>query len=98
MSGTLCRFSFPKGTNGTDVERAVADAIFVAECLHGTAKVRLGTSYYLAPGGRHCVIDTGTEIGEQVAQLVTGLLARKLGETAFRVERIANHETATVPC
>ena len=98
MASKLHRFTFPKSVGRDAVERIVADAIFIAECLHGPAKVRLGMSYYIAPGRPQCVIDTSTEIGEQVAQLVTGLMARQLGETAFRVERIANAEKAVAPC
>ena len=88
MTNCLHRFTLPKGIARTTIEKIVAEAVFVAECLHGPAKVRLGMSYYIAPGRPQCVIDSSTEIGEQVAQMVTGLMARQLGEDAFRVERI----------
>ena len=97
MTNCLHRFTLPKGIARATIEKIVAEAVFVAECLHGPAKVRLGMSYYIAPGRPQCVIDTSTEIGEQVAQLVAGLMARQLGETAFRVERIAGSVAPAVP-
>ena len=51
----------------------MADAIFAAECLHGSARVRLGAAYFMGEDREpQCVFDVGTPVGEQVAQLFTG--------------------------
>lgn len=70
------------------IEEAVAEAIFAAECIHGPARVRLGTRYYLVRRRSHLVLDTGSGIREHAAQLVVGILTRRLGEDGFRVERL----------
>jgi hypothetical protein len=89
MNARACRITFRAGTSRWVIEKAVVDAMFAAECLHGAARVRLGAGYFLGRGREpQCVIDTTTDIGEQVAQLFTGIASRALGEDAFHVERI----------
>lgn len=89
MASKLCRFTFPRDTNRRVIEDAVAQAIFAAECIHGSARVRLATGYFLSRRQRpQCVIDTSCEIGEHVAQVFTGLMSRELGEDGIEVERL----------
>ena len=88
MSRPLYRFTFEDGIAGAEVESAVAAAIFAVECIHGSAPVRLGASYYLSEGRPRCLIDVSTEIGEHMARVFTGIATRKWGEGAFRVERV----------
>ena len=88
MASNICRITFRDGTPRETLEKAVAEAIFAVECIHGSAKVRLGAGYYMAEDRPQCIFDVGTPVGEQVAQLFTGLLSRSLGEDAFHVERI----------
>lgn len=84
----LYRFTFPKQTRRSLIEQAIADAIFATECLHGPSKVRLGAGYYLARGRSQCVIETGSKVGEQIAQLFAGYMNRELGPETYRVERL----------
>jgi hypothetical protein len=87
MASTIYRITLREGTPRRILEKAVAEAIFAAECIHGTAKVRLAAGYYMAEDRPQCIFDVGTPVGEQVAQLFTGILSRRLGEGAFHVER-----------
>jgi hypothetical protein len=82
----IYRFTFPKKTPPRRIEQALSEAIHAVECIHGPNKVRLGMGYYMSKG--QCVIDTGTEIGREVAQVFTGLMTRELGEDGFSVERV----------
>jgi hypothetical protein len=68
------------------LERQIALAIVVAECVFGTARVRLDVSYLLERD--RLVIDVSNEIGAYVAQVFTGLISRQLGEDSFTVERV----------
>ena len=85
---TVCRFTFPEGTNTDFIEVAIASAIFNAECFFGKPKVRLSAAYFMAPHKPECVIDVSTDVGEHIAQVFTGIMLNILGEEKFRVRRI----------
>lgn len=84
---TVVRFELGPETKRERVEELLALAIVVAECLHGKARVRLGTGYLFSDDGRQLVLDATSEVGEYVAELFTGLLIREIGEEAFSVQR-----------
>ena len=83
----VCRFQFDEGVGREVVENELALAITVAECMYGQARVRLGTAYLFSESGRELVLDVSADTGEYIAQLLTGLLIRNVGEHCFRVER-----------
>jgi len=83
------RFRFHKVVAPEQLERQIALAIVVAECVYGTARVRLDVSYLLEDD--HLVIDVSNEVGSYVAQIFTGLISRQLGEEGFTVERGPDH-------
>lgn len=85
---TVCRFTFPEGTNRDLIEAAIASAIFNAECFFGKPKVRLSAAYYMAPNKPQCVIDISNDVGEHIAQVFTGMMISTLGEEEFQVRRI----------
>ena len=85
---SVYRFTFPKKTRRSLIEQAVADAIYTIECIHGPSRVRLGAGYYMARGKPQCVIDTSTEVGQQIVQVFAGLMTRELGEDGFEVRRV----------
>jgi hypothetical protein len=76
------------------IETQLALAIIAAECTFGQPKVRISAAYCVSPGDPHgtkkpqVVIDVSTEVGEQIAQVFTGLMIRQLGEDKFTVERL----------
>jgi hypothetical protein len=80
------RFRFHTPVEPEHLERQIALAIVVAECVFGTARVRLDVSYLLERD--RLVIDVSNEIGAYVAQVFTGLISRQLGEDSFTVERV----------
>ena len=80
------RFRFHQQVEPEHLERQIALAIVVAECVYGTARVRLEVSYLLE--NDRLVIDVSNEVGSYVAQIFTGLISRQLGEDSFTVERV----------
>ncbi len=86
----VCRFKFKEGVSKLMIEEQVALAIITAECMFGQARVRLHASYAAADG--KAVIDVSSDVGEHIAQVFTGLMIRKLGETNFTLERIRRKE------
>ena len=87
-SKQVCRFTFIDGTKRDWIESHLSWAIFNAECTFGKSKVRIEASYFVPDDKPECVIDVSTEVGEHIAQLLTGIMIRELGEEGFAVERI----------
>ena len=92
---SICRFRFRPEIDREIIEAQLALAIVVAECMHGPARVRLGTGYLLSDDARRLVMDVSHEVGEYVAQLLIGLLIREIGEDEFSVERLQREPMAT---
>jgi hypothetical protein len=86
----VCRFKFKEGISKAMIEEQVAMAIITAECTFGQARVRLHASYAASDG--KAVIDVASDVGEQIAQVFTGLMIRKIGEETT-VERIRKRKT-----
>ena len=84
--GEICRFKFRNGIRKEVIEKQIALAIVTTECAFGQARVRLHASYAASDG--RAVIDIGSDIGEHIARVFTGLMIRELGERSFTVEHI----------
>jgi len=93
---TVCRFKFTKGIDRETIEKQLALAIVSAECTFGQPRVRINTAYYISPKNKiagvedeiKVVVDVSNEIGEHIAQLLTGLIIRQFGEDKFVVDRV----------
>lgn len=84
----IYRFRF---TPAVSMERArdlVAEAILLAEQIHGPARVRLDCGYCADDRMRSLVLDARTKAGQSVAVLFTQLLLNEFGMSAFDVERV----------
>jgi hypothetical protein len=81
------RYTFQDEMRMTDVKESLLLATMAAESLHGRSRVHLDASFNLDEAGRTCVIDAGTEVGQDIARIFTGYLTREFGEDAFQVER-----------
>jgi len=83
--GTVYRYTFKRHVDIDDVQDSLTLAVLSAEELHGRAQTRLDASFHLDRQRRTCTIDASTPVGQDVAKLFTGYLAREFGENAFRV-------------
>lgn len=79
------RYSFKRHIPIDDIQDSLTLAIIGAENLFGRSKLRLDGWWRLDRQRRRCVVDASTEVGESIAKLFTGYLAKEFGETAFRV-------------
>ena len=93
----VCKFTFLDGTKRDWIESHLSWAIFNAECTFGKSKVRIEASYFIADDKPECVVDVSTKVGEHIAQLLTGIMIRELGEEGFAVERLQNRQTIYPP-
>jgi hypothetical protein len=84
---TSYRFEFGRKVPLKKVEESLLLAMVVVESLHGRSAVRLGVSFYLDEKERSCVVDASTEVGLDLARILTGFLAEEFGEDAFKVTR-----------
>ena len=88
----VCRFTFGEGIKKEWFESHLAWVIFNAESVYGKTQVRLAAKYSVSENQPCCVIDVGTEIGEHIARVFTGVMIRLLGEEQFEVRRISTNE------
>ncbi len=84
----VCRFKFPADLEGELIESQLALAIVATECTLGLPKVRINAAYNISEDKTRVVIDVSTNVGEQIAQIFTGLMIRHFGERGFSVERM----------
>jgi hypothetical protein len=84
------RITFRRHLDLDDIEDSLTLAVIGAENLHGRSKVRLDGWWRLDRQRRSCAIDGSTQVGQDIAHLFTGYLAKEFGETAFTVRRPEN--------
>lgn len=88
MTREIYRFEFGKDAPAQGVEETLLLAVIAAECLHGSARVRLEASYCMDQNTGVCVIDPGSDAGQDIVRIFTGLAIREFGEDSFKVRRI----------
>ncbi len=91
---SVCRLTFPQGTDTDTIESHLAFAIVAVECLFGKPRVRMDTAYLLSKTRPQIAIDVSTTTGQYVARIFTGLMTRELGEESFVVDRITDPSPA----
>ena len=84
----VCRYRFGPKVSMKHVEESIFLATLAAEGLHGSPRVRMEASYLLDAKKRACVIDTTTDVGRDIARILTSFLAREFGERAFELKRL----------
>ena len=88
MQREVYRYRFDESVALDRAEETLCLASLAAEAVHGRSHVRLDAAFVLDKQARTCVIDAGTDVGETLARIFTGLLAEEFGDEAFRVERV----------
>jgi len=80
-------YHFRRHIDIDDIQDTLTLAVLGAENLHGRARVRLDGWWRLDRQRRVCTIDGSNPIGQDIARLFVGYLAREFGENAFSVRR-----------
>jgi hypothetical protein len=88
----IYRFRFASEVSMERARDLVAQAILLAEQIHGRARVRLDCGYWADDRLRALVVDARTKAGQSVAVFFTQLLLNEFGLTAFDVERVAKND------
>lgn len=88
MDEHTLRFTFEPAADAEVIEDDFGLALFAASCIYGRPGVRLAARYLVSPDGRRCVATVAGSAGEAALLVFTGLCAARLGDDAFRVERI----------
>lgn len=88
MIKEVCRYTFGLKVPMRDVEESVLLAMLAAEGLHGSPRVRMEADYLVDAKKRACVVDITTDVGRDIARILTSFLAREFGENAFEVKRL----------
>ena len=81
-------FEFGRPTDIEALEDHVVLALFAAECVYGKPRTRMEASYLVDEDGESCVLRADRDAGEAAARIFTGLAAR-LGDAAFKVQKVA---------
>jgi hypothetical protein len=88
----IYRFTLLKKGAGAEVMQAlVLLAIKETELIFGRAKRKLETNCRLSRRKTACTIEGGTECGEHLAKLLSGLLIKQVGDEGFRVNRLTRN-------
>ncbi|NOT01777.1 MAG: hypothetical protein HOP29_14245 [Phycisphaerales bacterium] len=85
MNQSAYRFEFIATVPMLDAEQTLHLALFSAEGLFGSARVRLEAGYRVDEASRTVTVGAATEVGAAVVKVYTGLLLREFGENAFQV-------------
>jgi len=97
MKRDIYRYTFKPEIPVQQIGDSLFLAVFASEGLHGRAQVRLDAAFFLDEKNRTCVVDATTPVGQSIAQIFTGFLAREFGEDAFTVERVLSDEPVARP-
>ena len=87
MSNAIYRYVFGEEIPMDQAGETLLLAALAVECLQGRSGIRLDAVFDLDPKTRQCTINTDTEVGQQIARIFTGFLAREFGEQTFQVAR-----------
>ena len=81
------RYKLPPDASMDSVQDSLMIAVLAAEGLHGRSRVRLDAWFELDRKARHCRVDAGTAVGQDIARIFESFLANEFGEGAYEVER-----------
>jgi hypothetical protein len=88
------RYRIARSVPFVESEASFCAAILAVEILHGATQVRLDARHATDLRERTWLVHADTEVGRNLNRLFAGLLASRLGESSFRVERL---EVTTPP-
>lgn len=81
------QYVFKQSVPMSAVESSLILALWSCESLHGEARVQMDALYEFNSDNRHLIVDSGTEVGQDLNKLFTGLMQREFGHGAFSVVR-----------
>ena len=88
------RFSFAECVRLRDAEDTLLLSLLAAEGIYGQARVRMDAAYAVDAPLKAIVVDSGTQVGEDVCGIFTSFITREFGPGAFRVRRLGQEVQA----
>jgi len=85
MNKERYRYQFDEKVPPQDIEETLMLALLAVESMHGRTRVRMDGRFQLDKKKRLCVIDAGTRIGADLAQIFTGYATREFGDDAVDI-------------
>ena len=92
MNHFIYQYRFTNSVSMRDIEDTLMLSVIAAEALHGRSQVNLDATFHLDKKTRVCEVIAGTEVGQDIARIFTGFLAREFGEEAFEVKRLGESD------
>ncbi len=85
MNKERYRYQFDEKVPAQDIEETLMLALLAVASMHGRTRVRMDGRFQLDKKKRLCVIDAGTRIGADLAQIFTGYVTREFGDDAVDI-------------
>lgn len=82
------RYEFDEDVSMQRVEASLWSSILAIEGLHGEAAAHHLVDYGIDSQNRRCIVDAGSQTGEDLNRIFVGHLRRELGPKRFAVTRI----------
>lgn len=79
------KYQFTEGVCLRDAEDTLFLALLAAEGIYGFSRVRMDAAYAVDPALRTIVVDSSTDVGQDVCGIYTSFLSREFGAGAFDV-------------
>ncbi len=87
---TRYTFSFKEFVPFEEIDSTLMLSTLAAECIHGRTQVHMDARFQATRKDNVCWIDADNEVGQHIARIFTGFMARLFGEKSFKIERIVN--------
>jgi len=86
MIRSIYRFRFDKSVPMEDVEKALALSTIAIESIYGEAAMRVDGVFGVDAKARTCTIDRQTDLGCDLAKVMTGFLKLSITDGCYAVE------------
>lgn len=89
---TLYKYNFGNDIHFDDVEDTLLLATAAVESLHSKARLSMDLQYWTEPQQGAVIVDGGTQAGQDLAAIFTGLLRHALPTRRFAIRRIVDYQ------
>jgi len=79
------KYQFARRVRLQDAEDTLLLALLAAEGIHGRPRVRMDSAYAVDPAVRTIVVDSSTDVGQDVCGIYTSFLTKEFSGQAFDV-------------
>ena len=79
------KYQFSKRVRLRDAEDTLLLALLAAEGIYGRPRVRMDSAYAVDPALRTIVVDSSTDVGQDVCGIYTSFLTKEFSAGAFAV-------------